>query len=137
EAVASARAQTVQDIEILVGDDGDSVELRSWCLSQAAADPRVRYQKTSGRLGLAGNWNFLASRAQGELVTFIGDDDRLLPAFVEQLVRAVAAQSFPVAVVFSNHFVIDGAGHRLVAESLAMTRHYGRAALRAGPVANP
>ncbi len=136
EAVASARAQTFREIEIIIGDDGDSADLRAWCLSQAAEDARVRYEKTPARLRLAGNWNFLASLARGEYLTFIGDDDRLLPTFVERLVMSVPAEHSSVAVAFSNHFVIDADGHRLIDESHKMTRVYGRATLRRGPVEN-
>lgn len=136
EAVASARAQTFHGIEILIGDDGESAELQAWCLSQAAEDPRVRYQRTPARLRLAGNWNFLAGLARGEYVTFIGDDDRLLPTFVERLVEKAPAEASSGAVVFSNHFIIDADGRRLVDESYKMTRTYGRGALREGPVEN-
>jgi glycosyltransferase involved in cell wall biosynthesis len=135
EAVASARAQTVGDIEILIGDDGDSVELRDWCLAQAAADPRLRYHKTPQRLRLAGNWNFLSDLARGEFVTLMGDDDRLLPTFCERLLEAAAAHP-PANVVFSHQYVIDGDGTRSVEQSEAFTRQYGRGALARGPIPN-
>src|SRR6185437_4193375 len=133
EAVASARGQSVSDIEILVGDDGDSAELRRWCLSEAAADPRLRYLKTPRRLRLAGNWNFLAREARGEFVTLIGDDDRLLPHFAERLLREVNAT---VDVVFSNHFLIDEEGNRLL-ESRETTQRYSRDTLRPGVLDYP
>jgi glycosyltransferase involved in cell wall biosynthesis len=131
EAVASARAQTFADIEILIGDDGDSPELRAWCLAQAAEDARVHYHKTPRRLGLAGNWNFLARLARGRFLNIIGDDDRLLPPFVERLLGAAGPDT---AVVFSNHFVIDSAGARLEAETRAFAERYGRSTLAPGPI---
>jgi glycosyltransferase involved in cell wall biosynthesis len=134
EAVASARGQSVSDVEILVGDDGDSAELRRWCLSEAAVDARLRYLKTPQRLRLAGNWNFLAREARGEFVALIGDDDRLLPHFAERLLRHAKAN---VDVVFSNHFLIDERGNRLVAESRAITRQYFRDTLRPGTLDYP
>jgi glycosyltransferase involved in cell wall biosynthesis len=131
EAVASARAQTFADIEILIGDDGDSPELRAWCLAQAGEDARVRYHKTPRRLGLAGNWNFLAQLARGRFLNIIGDDDRLLPAFVERLLAAASGET---AVVFCNHFVIDSSGTRLDAETRAFADRYGRSTLASGPI---
>ena len=111
ESVASAQSQSLRALEILIGDDGDSDELRMWALGAAAADERVRYLKTPRRLGLAGNWNFLAELATGEFLTIIGDDDRLLPEFAERLLHETTNE---VAVVFSNHYVIDGTGRRLL-----------------------
>lgn len=134
EAVASARGQSISDIEILIGDDGDSAELRRWCLSEAVADPRLRYLKTPRRLRLAGNWNFLAREARGEFLALIGDDDRLLPEFAERLLREVKGT---VDVVFSNHFLIDEQGNRLMAESRATTRRYSRDTLPSGALEHP
>ena len=133
ESVASAQAQSLRALEILIGDDGDSDELRVWALDAAAADRRVRYLKTPRRLGLAGNWNFLADSAAGEFLTIIGDDDRLLPEFAERLLRETTNE---VAVVFSNHYVIDGTGRRLIDASHDSTRQYGRDALSPGVLAN-
>jgi len=129
EAVASAQSQLEPDIEILIGDDGQSRELREWALGAAKADQRVRYLKTPRPLGLAGNWNFLAESAAGELITIIGDDDRLLPEFAGRLLRDASHES---AVVFSNHYFIDETGRRLIDASHEGTRRYGRDRLPPG-----
>lgn len=134
EAVASARAQTFRDIEVLIGDDGDSPELREWCLSQASEDARVRYQKNPGHLGLAGNWNAVSRAARGVYLVMMGDDDRLLPPFVG---HTLAVAGPDTAVVFSNHFVIDADGCRLPAETERFRQQYGRSALSAGRIAHP
>jgi SAM-dependent methyltransferase/GT2 family glycosyltransferase len=136
EAVASARIQTWSDLEILIADDGDSAKLRAWAEGIARQDARVRYLKTPERLRLAGAWNFLVRHARGEFCALIGDDDRLLPVFAERL---LAASSPALAVVFSNHFLIDSAGRRLAAASAELTRHYRRAELQPGilPDARP
>jgi glycosyltransferase involved in cell wall biosynthesis len=132
--VASAQAQRFRDLEILIGNDGDAAELIDWAKASAAADPRVRYLKTPRRLGLAGNWNFLAEHARGEFIAIIGDDDRLLPDFAERLLLREAAD---VAAIFSNHYVIDAAGQRLAEASAAITREYGRDRLPDGRLEDP
>lgn len=134
EAVGSALAQEDANVEVLIGDDGRSEELRGWCESLAAREPRVRYRRNARRLGLAGNWNALVGAARGEFVTVIGDDDRLLPDFVKRLAGALAGASYRVA--FANHYLIDAGGARLVEESLECTRRYGRDLLAAGEVGN-
>ena len=133
ESVASAQAQSLGALEILIGDDGDSDELRVWALDARATDRRVRYLKTPRKLGLAGNWNFLADSATGEFLTIIGDDDRLLPEFAERLLHETTTE---VAVVFSNHYVIDEAGRRGLEMSHDLTHRYGRDALSHGVLAN-
>lgn len=133
EAVASARAQERARVEILIGDDGRDESLRRWCMEQAALDERVRYLRHERRLGLAGNWNALADAAHGEYLVIVGDDDRLLPRFVRTLLSAATPQT---SVVFANHYLIDGQGRRLEAESVECTRTYARDALPAGRVAD-
>lgn len=134
EAVESALAQTWANIEVLVGDDGHSAAVRDWCLRRREHDPRLHYHRNATRLGLAGNWNAIAARASGEFVAFIGDDDRLLPAFVERLVTAFSPE---IAVVFCNHHVIDARGLRLDDETARVTRQYHRAGLSDGDVPSP
>ncbi len=134
EAVAAALAQTLQNIEVLISDDGDSAELRCWCESAARADPRVRYRRNEKNLGLGGNWNECVSAARGEWLVIQGDDDRLLPAFCETLLHLAA---FDSTVLFSNHYVIDEHGDRLEEESRAWTVRYQRHLLPRGKVEHP
>lgn len=129
EAVAAARAQTYTNIEILIGDDRAARETQEWVESIAALDARVRYQRNEKNLGMAGNWNALALATRGEFIVIQGDDDRLLPNFVERLI-SVGGSEFNVA--FSNHFLIDDAGHRLLPESIEFNRHYRRDKLADG-----
>lgn len=133
EAVASALAQTYPRVEVLVGDDGGTEAVRSWCEMMEGEEPRFRYQRNARRLGLAGNWNAVADAARGEFINIIGDDDRLLPDFVSTLLEAAGQSSH---VTFSNHYIIDGRGERLAAEGERCTRQYGRHLIPAGEVEN-
>ncbi|MBU6400418.1 MAG: glycosyltransferase [Verrucomicrobia bacterium] len=133
EAVASAQAQTYAPIEILVGDDGPTVEIGAWCRAVMRQDPRVRYQRNPRNLGLAGNWNALANAAHGEFTAIIGDDDRLLPEFAGRLAAALEPQG---DVAFANHYLISERGARLEAESRQHTREFRRDRLPAGLLAN-
>jgi glycosyltransferase involved in cell wall biosynthesis len=134
EAVRAALAQTWPHIEVIVGDDGDSPAVREWCVRLADQDPRLKYHHNPRRLGIAGNWNAISARATGEFIVFPGDDDRLLPSFVETLVSAAAADT---AVVFSNHHIIDAHGRRVPEETDRVTRHYHRSVLTGGQVHAP
>jgi glycosyltransferase involved in cell wall biosynthesis len=131
EAVAAAQAQTLQNIEILISDDGDSEELREWSERSAGADARLRYRRNEKNLGLGGNWNECVAAARGDWVVIQGDDDRLLPSFCEALLSSAQPDS---AVLFSNHYVIDEQGTRLEQESEEWTVRYGRHLLTRGKV---
>lgn len=134
EAVRSALAQSYEHVEVLIGNDGPTAEIEEWSRGIAADDRRVRYQRSQSRLGLAGNWNALADAAQGEFLIIIGDDDRLLPNFVERLMEVIPPS---VQVAFSNHYLIDSEGVRLEAESRQLTSRYHRDELSAGEIINP
>src|SRR5678815_4683061 len=133
ESVYSALGQVHSEIEVLISDDGTDPRIREWSEGLARADSRVRYQRTAGRVGLAGNWNAIGSSARGELTAIIGDDYRLLPTFVSSLLELERHSD----VVFGNVFLIDGGGERLGAESMRHTRAYGRDRLAVGLLPDP
>lgn len=103
EAIASALAQTVQDIEVVVTDDGGNHQ----DVAVEFADPRLRYVLNESNLGMAGNWERALSLARGRYVMLLMDDDRLLPSFVERCLEAFGAEP-AIDVVFTNHLFDDG-----------------------------
>ena len=137
EAVLSARTQGHGDIEVLVSRDGTAdpagPEIAEFVGKVAAEDGRVVYVQQPSRLGLAGNWNAIARRATGEYTMIMGDDDRLLPSCVETLVATAAA--LDADVVFSDHWVIDSEGGRLLSETDRCSDRYGRTRLQEGLLA--
>ncbi|MGD0678776.1 MAG: glycosyltransferase family 2 protein [Polyangiaceae bacterium] len=133
EAIASARAQTCPEIEIIVSDDGEDAPVRDFAEAQMRLDGRIRYRRNPKRLGLGGNWNAVAGDARGEYLVIIGDDDRLLPRFVEALLSAGRVNT---AVLFSNHHVIDASGKRLEALTREFLVKYAREELPAGELSD-
>ena len=131
EAIASALAQTHDEIEVLVFDNGDLEETRVVGEEAMQSDSRVSYRRNERNLGMSANFNALADAAQGEFLVAIGDDDRLLPNFLTSL---LAGMQPDVQVVFSNHYLIDSEGWRLEQESIEYNRQYGRDTIPAGPL---
>ena len=85
ETLASVRAQTFRDVEIVVVDDGSTDPATA--ASLAALDPDIRLvRKPNGGLSSARNAGFAA--ATGEFVLPLDADDQIAP---EMLARAVAA----------------------------------------------
>ncbi|MBM3819129.1 MAG: glycosyltransferase family 2 protein [Acidimicrobiia bacterium] len=82
DAVESVLAQTHQDFEILVVDDG-STDPATVRLLDGYARPRTTVYRTPNR-GLAAARNFLIERARGEYLCALDADDTLHPAYLEK-----------------------------------------------------
>jgi glycosyltransferase involved in cell wall biosynthesis len=138
EAVSSALAQNHHNIEVLISQDptenGLDDSIRTWCQNLANQDLRVRYRFNAHNLGLAGNWNACVDAAEGEYIVIIGDDDRLLPNFVETL---LSAADLNTNVVFSNHYLINSQSDRLEQESYQWTKKYQRDLISPGLLIQP
>ncbi|WP_237214601.1 glycosyltransferase family 2 protein [Falsiroseomonas oryziterrae] len=85
DAVASALAQTVRDIEVIAVDDHSTDatldHLRWW----AARDPRLTVLQTAANGGPAVACNTAYARATGRWVTVLDSDDLFLPERIERL----------------------------------------------------
>jgi glycosyltransferase involved in cell wall biosynthesis len=76
------------------------------------------------------------SRARSDVIAFLNDDDRWTSDFLERC--AVPLLDDPeVVLAFSDHWLIDAEGARLVNDTEVNTRAYGREALAAGRVDQP
>jgi len=135
EALASVRAQTHHDLEILVSDDGSTDGTREHVSRIATADSRVRLLTDNPLRGIFTNMQHLIDHSTGDAFAILGDDDRLLPGYVEALAAPLARDPAVVAS-FCDHWVIDAGGRRLDEGTDATSRRYRRDALEAGRVAD-
>lgn len=86
-AVASALAQTVADIEVIVAVDGPDPATSA--VLDGIADPRLRVHVLARRSGNGAARNAAIALARAPLVAFLDDDDLWMPAKLErQLVVA-------------------------------------------------
>jgi glycosyltransferase involved in cell wall biosynthesis len=97
DALASILAQTCQDFEILVvNDGGDLVENALGWIGQ---DVRISYIRQPNR-GPSGARNAALKLARGHFVVFLDDDDLMLPEHLETLKQQL--QLSPRAVVYTD-----------------------------------
>ena len=89
EAIESARAQTYDQIEVLISDNASSDTTCSVIQSAIDADARVRGLVQTRNLGMVGNWNACLEAARGEYFLLLSDDDLLEPDAIELLVEAL------------------------------------------------
>ena len=109
ETLASIAAQTYSEVEIIVCDDASTDETAQ--VVEAAADPRIRYECNSTRLGLFPNMNRCIELARGEFVAIYHSDDVYEPTIVEEEV-AFLEQHPEAGAVFTLDSWIDQYGHQ-------------------------
>jgi len=69
-------AQTFQDYELIISDNGSTDRTGEICLEYAARDHRIRYVRQPENRGPFINYNFLLDEAQGEFFMWAPVDDR-------------------------------------------------------------
>ena len=100
EALTSVQAQTFQDFEIVIVDDGstDPATLRTL---EAIDIPNARVLKTANR-GLPAARNHAAAHARGEIFCALDSDDRLADTWFE---KAIAVLDSRPDVSFVSHWL--------------------------------
>ena len=121
-AVDSVFAQTYQDWELIVADDGSEQETKAY-LSSLAQRPKVKvlWLPHSGNPGAARN--AALREAQGEYVAFLDSDDLWMPSKLELQIAALrACPSRPWSYTAFIH--INPAGEQIYAELSARGVYY-------------
>ncbi|HWP59942.1 MAG TPA: glycosyltransferase [Candidatus Acidoferrales bacterium] len=100
EAVESVLAQTFQDFEVIIVDDGSTDEYTRWLMSHFER-PKTRIVRQANR-GLAAARNAGIRQSRGRYLCCLDPDDRLRPKFFSQAV-AILDEHADVGLV-SGHF---------------------------------
>lgn len=108
--VHSITAQTYQNLEILLVDDGSTDGTGELCDRLGAEDERIRvFHKENGGSSSARNLGLLY--AAGEYIGFVDSDDYIEPDMYEQLLSAMKEYSVGAAQIGRDE--IDEQGNRL------------------------
>ncbi|MCW5891454.1 MAG: glycosyltransferase [bacterium] len=111
ETIASVRAQTRPDWELLVIDDGSTDDTPTIVARHAAADARVRHLP-GPRLERAGARNRGVAAARAPWLAFLDADDTWLPAKLER--QLAALERVPgAALCWTRARFVDAAGRPL------------------------
>ena len=107
-ALESLRAQTFDDLEIIVSDNASTDGTEEICRSHARLDPRVRYVRNERNVGVARNFNGLFRLASGRYFKWAPHDDVVAPEFLARCVEALEADP-AVAIAVPTPRLIDEA----------------------------
>jgi glycosyltransferase involved in cell wall biosynthesis len=138
-AVESVLAQTLQNFEFIIADDGSSDH--SWDYLQALDDPRVRVIRQPHNLGLFGNLNALIAQTCCDLIKIWSQDDIMYPHCLAETLSF--HQRYPaLPMSYSDHDNIDGDGQIInrydgsdpTPEVISIALHH-RISLYVGPIA--
>ncbi len=73
--IDSVLAQEFTDFELIISDNASTDSTEDICRQYAASDRRIRYVRQAHNLGSAGNHNFVAEQARGDLFKWASHDD--------------------------------------------------------------
>jgi|CXWL01.1.fsa_nt_gi glycosyltransferase involved in cell wall biosynthesis len=102
ESVASVLSQTVNDLEVLIVDDGsldDTLKLAQAIERRVPATVRVLRHAGGANRGVAASRNLALDHARGEYIAFLDADDLWLPTKLERQLEAFAGASPQVGLV--------------------------------------
>ncbi len=110
EALRNLQAQTYQNWQAFIHDDASKVDVHS-IVQSFLVDPRIRFERSAERLGIAGNWNACIEKTSNPLIQFLFQDDLWEP---EYLARAVAPfEDAAVGLVSVAHEYLNREGLKL------------------------
>lgn len=108
-AIGSCLNQSLQDFEIIVGDNSDDDETGDYLAK--LNNPKIRYHKNASNLGFTGNFDAVISKARGKYIKILMDDDLMEPSALEDMAKVL--DNYPnVGVVMSPMYVVNQEGRK-------------------------
>jgi glycosyltransferase involved in cell wall biosynthesis len=74
--------QDYPDIELVISDNASTDGTSAFCEGLAAINARVRYLRNDTNVGATENFNRVRAASSGQVLMWLGDDDRLDPNYV-------------------------------------------------------
>jgi len=107
KAVESALAQSFQNLEIIIIDDGSSPPVTE---TLSVPDERVRIYRLNQSKGVSSARNYGISLAQGDYLAALDDDDYWKPEYLESVMNAFRRHP-EIAMVGSRLTEVDASGN--------------------------
>ncbi|MEQ1697193.1 MAG: glycosyltransferase family 2 protein [Hyphomicrobiaceae bacterium] len=95
--------QSYSNLEIIVSDNASSPETEA--VVRSFECPRIRYFNTGKRISMSHNFEFALSKATGDWIAAIGDDDGLLPGGIARAVELLQASGVEAMGSLQSYYV--------------------------------
>ncbi len=105
--------QDFDDLEIVVCDNASSDRTEEICRSQAAADGRLRYERSDVNRGAAWNYNRVLSLARAPYFKWAAADDICRPTFVGRCVEMLDDGGPSVVIAYPRTVLVDAEGESI------------------------
>ena len=86
EAIDSLLAQTFEDFELVISDNGSSDATEEMCVRYASRDDRIRFERHPDNIGAIPNFNRVFEVSRGEYFKWAAHDDVCEPTFLQACV---------------------------------------------------
>lgn len=134
DAIESVLAQTFDDFELIVVDDGSADATVAIARRYAGLDPRVRVVVNEKNLGDYPNRNYAASLARGRFFKYHDSDDLMYPHCLATMVLALLAEPRAGFAVSTGWAWPGGPCPMLLTPRMCYQREFlGRGLFMAGP----
>jgi glycosyltransferase involved in cell wall biosynthesis len=107
ECIKSAITQTYENIEVIISDNYSTNGVEK--IFSEFSDGRIRVIKPEKHLGLIDNFNFAASAAKGEYITFLSSDDLIYPECIAK-VTSPMINNKGISLSYCENAIIDEFG---------------------------
>lgn len=106
--IETLRAQKNPDWELIVADNASDEDVGGYL--RTLGDERIRCLRSDDPLPVTANWNRAIDAARGRLVVMMGDDDGLVPGFLDHVVALLRdAPDAEALYCGAWHFAFPGA----------------------------
>jgi glycosyltransferase involved in cell wall biosynthesis len=95
-ALRSLQDQDIEDLEIIVSDNGSTDATPEICREATRADPRVTYRRHDTNRGAAWNYQHVFRAAGGRYFKWAAHDDLCRPSFLRRCIEALEADASAV-----------------------------------------
>jgi glycosyltransferase involved in cell wall biosynthesis len=106
DVVRSVLTQDHERLELVISDNASTDATEEVCRDLAKSDDRIAYHRQPENIGLLNNFMQTITLAQGSLFRWIGDDDRLEPAYVTRCLEVFAAD--PRLILVTTQLAYEG-----------------------------